>query len=161
MKAYLRCLVVLRIFSFCSAGDGSPGIRRSRGGKRKTTMKYATTTARASKGRPAPQAIATAVSSHAVAAVVSPVTLSPLTKMSPAPMKPIPVTIWAATREGSKTIRSLERTSINRISTREGTGRPSYRPTCMSGCQHSSDGLSAQAQSRQRAEKPFQVRRSV
>ena len=36
-----------------------------------------------------------------VAAVVMPVTVKPLRIMAPAPMKPIPVTTWAATRDGS------------------------------------------------------------
>ena len=36
-----------------------------------------------------------------MAAVVSPRTVSLLTKMTPAPMNPIPETIWAAMREGS------------------------------------------------------------
>ena len=47
---------------------------------------------------PAPQDPA---ESQTVAAVVSPRTVSLLTKMTPAPMNPIPETIWAAMREGS------------------------------------------------------------
>ena len=49
----------------------------------------------------APHAMPTAAESHTVAAVVSPRTVSLLTKMTPAPRKPIPETTWAAMREGS------------------------------------------------------------
>src|SRR5579875_3206883 len=64
-------------------------------------MKCATVTAQARIGRPAPHAAPIAAVSHTTAAVVSPRTASPRTKMSPPPMKPMPETICAATREGS------------------------------------------------------------
>ena len=47
------------------------------------------------------------------AAVVRPRTESRRTKMTPAPRNPTPVTIWAATREGSRTTRRGRRTSVN------------------------------------------------
>ncbi len=50
---------------------------------------------------PAPQAMPMAALSQTVAAVVRPRTVSLLTKMTPAPRKPIPETICAATRLGS------------------------------------------------------------
>ena len=46
-------------------------------------------------------AIPKAAAIQRVAAVVMPVTVKPLRIMAPAPMKPMPVTTWAATREGS------------------------------------------------------------
>ena len=52
---------------------------------------------------PAPAAVPTAAVTQTPAAVVSPRTESRLTKISPPPMKPMPETIWAATREGSRT----------------------------------------------------------
>ena len=61
-------------------------------------------TARA--GSEAPAAAPTAAVSQTPAAVVRPRTESRRTKISPAPMKPIPETIWAATREGSRTTSS-------------------------------------------------------
>jgi hypothetical protein len=57
----------------------------------------------ASTVREAPAAAPTAAVSQTPAAVVSPRTESRRTKISPAPRKPIPETIWAATREGSST----------------------------------------------------------
>lgn len=51
---------------------------------------------------PAPHAILIAAISHTIAAVVRPQTASPRT-MSPPPTNPIPDTICAATRDGSKT----------------------------------------------------------
>ena len=45
---------------------------------------------------PAPHAIPILAASHSVAAVVKPKTIGPFLKTVPAPMKPIPVTIWAA-----------------------------------------------------------------
>ena len=47
------------------------------------------------------------------AAVVRPRTESRRTKMSPAPRNPTPVTICAATREGSRTTRRGSSTSVN------------------------------------------------
>ena len=52
---------------------------------------------------PAPQAIPTAADTQMVAAVVRPRTTSRPLKMTPAPRKPIPLTIWAAMRDGSRT----------------------------------------------------------
>ena len=52
---------------------------------------------------PAPQAMPTAAETQMVAAVVSPRTTSLPLKMTPAPKKPIPLTIWAAMRDGSRT----------------------------------------------------------
>jgi hypothetical protein len=53
----------------------------------------------------------TAAVSQTIAAVVKPRTASRRTKMRPPPMKPIPVTICAATREGSRTMRLVSRMS--------------------------------------------------
>ena len=50
-----------------------------------------------------PAAIPIAATTQSVAAVVSPRTEIPRTMIAPAPRKPIPVTIWAAIRVGSKT----------------------------------------------------------
>ena len=47
------------------------------------------------------------------AAVVRPRTEPRRTKISPAPMKPIPETICAATRDGSRTISLCSSTSVN------------------------------------------------
>jgi hypothetical protein len=57
----------------------------------------------ATSASPAPQAMPIAVVIQTIAAVVRPRTASPRTKISPPPMKPIPATIWAATRDGSRT----------------------------------------------------------
>jgi hypothetical protein len=59
--------------------------------------------AAASTGSAAPDAMPTAVVSHTDAAVVSPRTASRRTKIRPPPMNPIPETICAATRDGSRT----------------------------------------------------------
>lgn len=61
----------------------------------------------ASTGDPAPQAIPTAAVAQIDAAVVRPDTLFCRTKISPAPRKPIPETICAAIRDGSKVMPSL------------------------------------------------------
>ena len=50
---------------------------------------------------PQPHAIPIAATIHNVDAVVSPVTVNPCLKTVPAPIKPIPVIICAATLEGS------------------------------------------------------------
>jgi hypothetical protein len=57
--------------------------------------------ARASRQAQAPASAPTAAVAHSVAAVFSPVTDMPCFMMTPAPRKPMPVTIWAATRVGS------------------------------------------------------------
>ena len=57
----------------------------------------------ASSGSPAPAADPIAAVTQIAAAVVRPRTESRRTKISPAPRNPTPVTIWAATREGSST----------------------------------------------------------
>jgi hypothetical protein len=54
-----------------------------------------------------------AADSHTAAAVVSPCTAPRRVIMNPAPKKPIPVTIWAATRDGSSTIVCADKTSPN------------------------------------------------
>ena len=73
-----------------------------------TARKCPAVTAVARSGSPAPAAAAapTAATTHTPAAVVSPCTASRRTKMRPAPMKPMPETIWAAIRDGSSTTRS-------------------------------------------------------
>src|ERR687890_612928 len=48
-----------------------------------------------------PAAIPTAAVAHRLAAVVRPRTDPPYLRIAPAPRKPIPDTIWAATRDGS------------------------------------------------------------
>ncbi len=57
--------------------------------------------ATAASNRPAPTATPSAPLSQRVAAVVSPRTLTPIFRIAPAPMNPMPVATWAATREGS------------------------------------------------------------
>ena len=47
-----------------------------------------------------------------IAAVVNPRTMSPRTKISPPPMKPMPETTPAATREGSRITRPSLSTSL-------------------------------------------------
>ena len=64
-------------------------------------------------GSPAPAAIPMAAVTQIAAAVVRPRTESRRTKISPAPRKPTPVTIWAATREGSRITRRGCSTSVN------------------------------------------------
>ena len=55
---------------------------------------------------------ATAAVSQTIDAVVNPRTISFRTKMTPPPMNPIPVTIWAAMREGSRTTRPFSSMSV-------------------------------------------------
>ncbi len=55
----------------------------------------------ANNSSPAPAAMPIAADSHTAAAVVSPCTAPRRVMMIPAPKKPIPETIWAATRDGS------------------------------------------------------------
>ena len=67
---------------------------------------------------PQPQAIPIAATIHNVEAVVSPVTVNPCLKTVPAPIKPIPVIIWAATRDGSPNgykVTAVENPYIERI----------------------------------------------
>jgi hypothetical protein len=53
----------------------------------------------------------TAAVTQTIAAVVSPRTTSPRTKMRPPPMKPMPDTTWAAMRDGSRIVRPGTSTS--------------------------------------------------
>ena len=69
--------------------------------------------ATASSGSPAPAAAPTAAVTQTDAAVVRPCTESRRTKISPAPRNPMPVTIWAATRDGSTTTWPVRSTSLN------------------------------------------------
>ena len=62
-------------------------------------------TVTASNSSPAPAAMPIAADSHTAAAVVSPCTDPRRKMMMPAPRKPMPETIWAATRDGSTTTR--------------------------------------------------------
>ena len=71
---------------------------RLSGHSEKTTIAVVTT---ATTHQPAPTAIPTAAVAHRLAAVVSPRTDVPYLMIAPAPRKPMPVTIWAATREVS------------------------------------------------------------
>jgi hypothetical protein len=86
---------------------------------RSTTLKASAltkcnaTTAMASNSRPAPAAMPIAADSHTAAAVVSPCTAPRRVMMIPAPKKPMPETIWAATRDGSSSIVCADRTSPN------------------------------------------------
>ena len=64
-------------------------------------------TVTASSSRPAPAAMPMAADSHTAAAVVSPCTEPRRKMMMPAPRKPMPETIWAATRDGSTTTRTV------------------------------------------------------
>ena len=63
-------------------------------------------------GSPAPHAMPRAAVSQTEAAVVSPRTLSRRMKMTPPPMKPMPDTTCAATRDGSSTTRLFASTSM-------------------------------------------------
>ena len=76
------------------------------------TMKWMAIVATASTGSPAPQAMPSAAVSQTEAAVVRPRTMSRRMKITPPPMNPIPDTTWAATRDGSMTIRPFDRTSM-------------------------------------------------
>jgi hypothetical protein len=62
--------------------------------------------ARAMSGRPTPAAIPIPAAAHRLAAVVRPRTDGPYLRIAPAPRKPMPVTIWAATRDGSAALPS-------------------------------------------------------
>ena len=68
----------------------------------------------ASKYWAVPAAIPTAAVAQMVAAVVSPRTRSLRKKIVPAPRKPMPVTIWAATREGSVGWKPYAPATVNR-----------------------------------------------
>ena len=70
-------------------------------------------TVHASRRRPAPAAIPIAADSQMAAAVVSPCTDPRRKMMMPAPRKPMPETIWAATRDGSTSTVPGTRTSLN------------------------------------------------
>jgi hypothetical protein len=72
--------------------------------------KCRTTTALASNSRPAPAAMPMAADSQR-AAVVSPCTAPRRVIMMSAPKKPMPETIWAATREGSSSAVCADKTS--------------------------------------------------
>ena len=65
------------------------------------TMKCKAVPAMASNHRPAPHAMPIAAVSQIVAAVVRPRMAPWRVRMMPAPRKPMPETIWEATREGS------------------------------------------------------------
>ena len=66
-----------------------------------------------------PAAMPMAATAQMVAAVVRPRTMSLRKKMVPAPRKPMPVTIWAATREGSVGLKPYAPTIVNRQEPRE------------------------------------------
>ena len=51
---------------------------------------------------PDPSAIPIAATAQSVAAVVSPRMVSPWRMIAPAPRKPMPLTIWAEMRDGSR-----------------------------------------------------------
>ena len=83
--------------------------------------------AQARSASPAPQAVPTAAVTQTSAAVVRPRTMSPRTKMrSPPPMKPMPETTWAGTREGSRALFPGASTSPKRYLL---TSRSSAAPT--------------------------------
>jgi hypothetical protein len=74
----------------------------------------------------------TAAASHTVAAVVSPRTMSRRTKISPPPMKPIPETTCAATREGSRLTPGTAERSLNPyFDTSMKTAAPSPTSVCV------------------------------
>ncbi len=75
--------------------------RRSIGFNTINTDRISSVVKRATKYCAVPAAMPMAATAQMVAAVVSPRTRSFRRKIVPAPRKPIPVTIWAATREGS------------------------------------------------------------
>ena len=62
---------------------------------------------------PAPTAIPMAAVAQTPAAVVKPETCSFLTRIVPAPMKEIPVTIWAAILDGSSAMSCMLNRSVN------------------------------------------------
>jgi hypothetical protein len=74
-------------------------------------MKYIAVATTAISHNPPPAAVPTAATSQIVAAVVRPRTESRRTKITPAPRKPMPLTICAATREGSSRTRPGSTTS--------------------------------------------------
>ncbi len=79
--------------------------RFAKGMKPTMMRKCIAVTVTASNSRPDPAAMPIAADSHTAAAVVSPCTEPRRKMMMPAPRKPMPETIWAATRDGSTTTR--------------------------------------------------------
>src|SRR5829696_4403090 len=72
----------------------------------------------AARNMPPPTASPTAATAQMLAAVVSPLTTSLRKMIVPAPMKPMPLATWAATREGSRmTWRSLRMSENPKIDT--------------------------------------------
>ncbi len=63
---------------------------------------------------PEPTAMPMAAVAQMVAAVVNPEMVTPLLRMVPAPRKPTPVTIWAATRDWSAVSNPKAETTVNR-----------------------------------------------
>ena len=72
--------------------------RRASGMKPRMIRKCIAVTVQASSSRSAPAAIPIAADSQTAVAVVRPCTAPRRVMMMPAPRKPMPVTIWAATR---------------------------------------------------------------
>src|ERR1700733_9702565 len=66
-------------------------------------IRMMTVDALAARYRPPPTASPTAATVQMLAAVVSPLTISPRARIAPAPRNPIPETTWAAIRDGSST----------------------------------------------------------
>lgn len=73
----------------------------------------------------------TAAVSHTAAAVVSPLTTSRRTKISPPPMKPMPETIWAATRDGSSTTDSPRMSEKPYFDTSMNSAAPNPTSVCV------------------------------
>ena len=91
------------------AGRGATSSRRSRStrsGHRETMTMTVVATPR--NGSPAPAAMPIPAAAHRLAAVVRPRTDGPYLMIAPAPRNPMPVTIWAATRDGSVAVPSAD-----------------------------------------------------
>ena len=78
-----------------------PNIRVSRNRAGPSDTITMTVAPSATPHAPAPAAMPTAATAHRLAAVVRPRTLTPYLRIAPAPRKPIPDTICAATRPWS------------------------------------------------------------
>src|SRR6478672_9335426 len=78
--------------------------RRAKGRNPTTTRKCMAVTMQASRSNPAPAAIPIAADSQIAAAVVNPCTDPRRKMMMPAPRKPMPETIWAATQDVGESV---------------------------------------------------------
>src|SRR5690606_11086243 len=84
-------------------------------GKTHSTIKTATVAATVTPYSPAPMPIPSAAASQIVAAVVKPMTRPESLSSTPAPRKPTPVTIFAATRTGSSSPPIRSENVVNKV----------------------------------------------